>query len=333
MNKWILFIHQIAKDNPNLRVKVWRDLKKYGAVLFKNAVYVLPFTKEHEERLHWLCQQIKDSGSEASLFITESLNKEQDVEIVKAFNEVCDKEYCTLIAACNDVLKQAEQIEGTEGITNDIVYGFKKRLDEIMRNTEDAARTDFFHAPQKERLVQKIELLKQKLAEWSKTSKKEADVMHKAYQVKDFTGKKWVTRKDVFIDRMASAWLIRKFIDPKARFVFLPKDEKCKGSIPFDMYGAEFTHRGEDCTFETLIKAFGLQDPALQPIAEIVHEIDLRDNKYDRKETEGIEQIIRGLKQQQKDDNKLLEKGMEIFDILYQYYTSSMKGEDQHAAS
>jgi hypothetical protein len=99
------------------------------------------------------------------------------------------------------------------------------------------------------------------------------------------------------------------------------------------MYGSEFTHHGEDCTFETLMKAFDLKDPALQSIAEIVHDIDLKDSKYGRKETEGIENIIRGLKQQQKDDAKLLEKGKEIFDVLYQYYTSSMKEEDEHASS
>lgn len=321
MNKWILFIHQISHDAPNLRVKVWRDLKKHGAVLFKNAVYVLPYTKEHEEIMQWLCNHIKDSGSDVSLFITESLDKKQDEEIVKTFHEVCDKEYLTLTNTCDDVLKKIEQTEGTEGI-DDIVYSFKKRLSEIIKNTEEIARIDFFHAPQKEQLNKKIKLLGQRLEEWSKTSSKEIAVIHTVYHAKDFLGKKWVTRKDIFIDRMASAWLIKKFIDPKARFVFLSKDEKCKGAIPFDMYGTELTHYGEDCTLETLIKVFNLKDSALKPIAEIVHDIDLKDSKYGRKETEGIEQIIRGLKQRQKDDNKLLEKGMEIFDALYQYYTS-----------
>jgi len=333
MNKWILLTHQIAQDAPNLRVKVWRDLKKHGAVLFKNAVYVLPYSKKHEEIMQWLCKQIKDIGGDASLFITESLDKKQDEEIIKTFHEICNKEYLALITVCDDVLKKVEQIEGTEGVTAEIIYDFKKRLSEIIKSTEDIARIDFFYAPQKVQLTQKIEIIGQKLAEWSKTSRKEVAVMHKAYQVKDFLGKKWVTRKDVFIDRIASAWLIKKFIDPKARFVFLSKDEKCKGAIPFDMYGSEFTHRGEDCTFETLIKAFNLKDPVLRRIADIVHDIDLRDNKYYRKETDGIEQIIKGLKQQQKDDNKLLEKGKEIFDVLYQYYTSSMKGEDKYATS
>ena len=324
MHKWILFTHQIAQDAPNLRVKVWRDLKKHGAVLFKNAVYVLPYNKQHEEIMQWLCKQIKDSGSDASLFITESLDKKQDEEIIKTFHEVCDKEYLAVITACDDVLKKIEQIEGTEGVTDSVSYELKKRLSEIIKDTEDIARIDFFHAPQKERVSQKIQLIRQKLERWSESPKREASVIRRAYRIKDYVGKKWITRKDIHIDRIASAWLIRKFIDPKAKFLFLSKStEKLpKDTIPFDMYGAEFTHQGDDCTFETLIKAFDLKDPALQLIAEIVHDIDLKDNKYDRKEAEGLGQIVTGLSQKLRNDNKLLEKGIEIFDALYQYYFS-----------
>lgn len=320
----MLFIHQITQDAPNLRVKVWRDLKKHGAVLFKNAVYVLPYNKQHEEIMQWLCKQIKDSGSDASLFITESLDKKQDEEIIKTFHEVCDKEYLTLVTACDDMLKKIEQVEETEGITDNIIYNLKKSINEISKSAEDIAKVDFFHAPQKERISQKIQLIRQKLERWSKSPKRETSAINKIYRVKDYVGKKWVTRKDVYIDRMASAWLIHRFIDPKAKFVFLAKtnDKAPHDTIPFDMYGAEFTHHGDDCTFETLIKTFDLKDTALQPIAEIVHDIDLSDSKYDRKEAEGIGQIITGLSRKLRNDHKLLEKGLEIFDALYQYYSS-----------
>jgi hypothetical protein len=328
MNKWILFIHQIAQDAPNLRVKVWRDLKKYGAALFKNAVYVLPYTKEYEEIMQWLCKHIKDSGSDASLFITESLDKKQDEGIIKTFNAACDKEYFALSNVCDNILKTVEQIEGTEGITDSIAHDLKKRLNETIKSAEDLARIDFFNAPQKERVSVKIQLIRQKLEGWAKTTKGEVRGINKTYQVKDYAGKKWVTRKDVYIDRMASAWLIRRFIDAKARFVFLSKstDKVPKDAIPFDMYGAEFTHYGDDCTFETFIKAFNLKVPALHSIAEIVHDIDLKDDKYGRKEAEGLSQIVTGLSQKLKDDNKLLEKGAEIFDALYQYYSSNYVG-------
>ena len=164
--------------------------------------------------------------------------------------------------------------------------------------------------------------MQQKLNEWSKTTEKGINTINEVYKVHDFLNKKWVTRKDIFIDRLASAWLIRRFIDPKARFVFVSKgtEKVPRGTVPFDMYGSEFTHHGEDCTFETLMKAFDLKDTALQSIAEIVHDIDLKDNKYGRKEADGIAQIVTGLSQKLKNDNKLLEKGSEIFDALYEYY-------------
>ena len=323
MNKWILLIHQIAHDSPNLRVKIWRNLKKHGAVLFKNAVYVLPFTDEHEETMQWLCNQIKEGGSDASLFITESLDKKQDEEIIKSFHEICDKEYISLIEVCDAELKKITQREETEGISEGLVHECKRKLNEILKSADDISKIDFFHAPQKELLLQKISSLQKTLLKWTKTSEKEIKVTGKVYQIKDFSDKKWVTRKDIFIDRIASAWLIKRFIDPKARFVFSSKDKIPGDAIPFDMYGSEFTHHGEDCTFETFIKAFDLKDSALQSIAEIVHDIDLKDDKYGRKEVEGLAQIITGLSQKLKNDNKLLEKGFEIFDALYQNYSSN----------
>ena len=325
MNKWILLIHQIAQDSPNLRVKIWRNLKKHGAVLFKNAVYMLPYSDEHEEIMQWLCNQIKEGGSDASLFITESLDKKQDEEIMKSFHEICDKEYILLIEVCDAELKKITQREDTEGISESLVHEYKRKLNEILKSADDISKIDFFHAPQKEILLQKIASLQKMLLKWTKTSEKEIKVTGKVYQIKDFSGRKWATRKDIFIDRIASAWLIRRFIDPKARFVFVSKgtEKVPRGTVPFDMYGSEFTHHGEDCTFETLMKAFDLKDPALQSIAEMVHDIDLKDNKYGRKEADGIAQIVTGLSQKLKEDNKLLEKGLEIFDALYQNYSSS----------
>ncbi|OOP56125.1 MAG: hypothetical protein AYP45_10930 [Candidatus Brocadia carolinensis] len=328
MDKWILLTHQIAQDAPNLRVKVWRNLKKRGAVLFKNAVYLLPYTKEHEESMQWICKQIRDSGSDASLFITESMDKKHKEEIIKTFQEACNKEYVPCIDQCSDVLKQIEQIEGTEGVTDRSVEDLKRKLSEIVKSADEIAKIDFFHAPQRDEFLEKIESIRKRIEKWSKKMKEEAPVVNTVYQKKAFLGKKWVTRKDIYIDRLASAWLIRRFIDPNAKFVFISKGENNlpKNAIPFDMYGAEFTHHGDACTLETLIKAFDLKDHALRPIAEIVHDIDLKDNKYNRKESEGIAQIITGLSKKLNNDNKLLEKGMEIFDALYHYYTTKTKG-------
>ncbi len=325
MNKWILFIHQIAQDAPNLRVKVWRTLKKYGALLFKNAVYILPYTKEHEEIMQWLCKDIKDNGSDASLFITESIDEQQDKEIINTFQSSCDSEYLTLADSCEDTLKKIELKERTERLVD--IHEFKKDMNELTKYFENITRIDFFNAPAKRKVSEKIHLIKQKLEGLPKKIKREVPIYENKHQTKDFVGKEWVTRKGIYIDRIASAWLIKRFIDSKATFLFASETRKKIPSdvIPFDMYGAEFTHHGDACTFETLVTAFNLKDHALQQIAEIVHDIDLKDNKYNRKEADGIENIIKGIRQKLKKDTKLLEKGMEIFDALYLSYSS--KGE------
>lgn len=278
--------------------------------------------------MQWICKQIRDSGSDASLFITESMDEKHNEEIIKIFQESCNKEYLPLVDQCNDVLKQIEQLEGTEGVTDCFVEDLKRKLSEIIKGADEVAKIDFSHAPQREVLLGKIESVRQKIEKWSKKMKEEVTLVNKVYRKKDFLGKKWVTRKDIHIDRLASAWLIRRFIDPNAKFVFISKGENKlpKNTVPFDMYCAEFTHHGDDCTFETLISVFDLKDPVLRPIAEIVHDIDLKDNKYNRKEADGIGQIIMGLSKKFNNDNKLLEKGVEIFDALYHYYATETKG-------
>lgn len=130
----------------------------------------------------------------------------------------------------------------------------------------------------------------------------------------------WVTRKDVFVDRMASAWLIKRFIDPAARFRFVEQARARRGSreIRFDMYGGEYTHAGDRCTFETLIEAFGMSDDRLTPIAQIVHDIDLKDGKFGRPETPGIAAVLQGIKSGTPRDAQRLERAALVFDGLYE---------------
>ncbi|MCF6150305.1 MAG: chromate resistance protein [Candidatus Kuenenia sp.] len=323
MNKWILFSYHVARSSQSLRVKVWRLLKRYGAVLFKNTVYILPYSKEHEEMILWLCKNIKDSGGEASSFITESLDKEQDDEIIKTFQELCDREYCGLIETCESFIKKVERVESTQGLTESTVKGYRKKLLELTKMYAEIKKVDFFQSPQRVLAEKKLQRLQEKLEILPEKSGKEKSKLSKVYHVKDYLNKKWVTREDVYIDRIASAWFIKKFIDAKAQFVFVKKNARVlpKNTIPFDMYGSEFTHHGEDCTLEAFLKAFQINDVALQHIAEIVHDIDLKDEKYGREEAEGIERVIDGMCLKLKNDNARLEKGLETFDSLYAFYS------------
>lgn len=135
----------------------------------------------------------------------------------------------------------------------------------------------------------------------------------------DLTGKTWVTRRGVKIDRIASAWLVRRFLDPAARFRFVDPagNEKRRGELRFDMVGGDFTHEGDRCTFETLRKEARLDDPGLTPIAEIVHDIDLKDGKYGRPEASGVKQLLEGVLHAHAADEERLERGFALFDDLY----------------
>jgi hypothetical protein len=134
-------------------------------------------------------------------------------------------------------------------------------------------------------------------------------------------GRTWVTRQGVHVDRIASTWLIRRFIDEKTAFKFVPaKGYIQAGELRFDMFDAEFTHIGDRCTFEVLILAADLNDPALQAIAEIVHDIDLKDEKFSLEQTAGIAQLISGVCISHKDDFARIERGAALFDDLYAYF-------------
>jgi hypothetical protein len=133
-----------------------------------------------------------------------------------------------------------------------------------------------------------------------------------------YQGRRWVTRRNLHIDRLASAGLIKQFIDKRPRFYFVADGETVEGALPFDMFGAELTHQGEDCTFETMLKRFGLaESKGLGEIAEIVHDVDLKDDKFHRLEAAGLNAIIDGLSKVLRDDRKLLQQTSIVFDGLY----------------
>jgi hypothetical protein len=140
----------------------------------------------------------------------------------------------------------------------------------------------------------------------------------------DVRGRTWVTREGIFVDRIASAWLIARFIDPDARFRFVPAEgyRPRKDELRFDMFDAEFTHVGDRCTFEVLLDRFALDDPALRAIAEVVHDIDLKDAKFGREEAPGIERVLAGIARANPDDAARLERGRQLFDDLYALHSA-----------
>lgn len=322
--KWTLLVHQMPPKPTSSRVKVWRRLQNIGAIPIKNSVYILPLTKEAYEDFQWVRQEIIAQKGDATIFKVNSLEGINDEDIIGRFQRTRDKDYDEIDSK---ILRLKKNIE--EGIKKNISIVQKEKYETELKKLKfrlnEIISLDYFRAPNKEKAEKAITDC-DKIIEGLKASQDKAQSVEegrpiKIYDKNEFQNKTWVTRKGLHIDRIASGWLIKRFIDKGAKFSFIAEEEVVKNGVAFDVYNAEFSHRGEDCTFETLLKGFNLKDPILVQIAEIVHDIDLKDDKFGRKEAEGINQIIIGLSQRQKNDKKLLERGIEIIDSLYEYYS------------
>lgn len=322
--EWLLLIHQLPPAPSNLRVRVWRKLQRLGAVSLKGAIYILPATEKTREDFEWLKQEIVAAGGEASVFRADAVEGATDEEIIKAFRQARDEEYSRLADEFNALTESVAE-QRRDGKAQAMLSGnFDAELAKVHGELERISSIDFFTAPQRKTAQAAYERCRRTLLairpngdKESKRQKADGILDRKLYQ-----GKRWITRPHIHIDRVASGWLIKRFVDSRPRFYFAPESDRIKGAIPFDMFGVEFGHHGEDCTFETLVKRFGLAgDAALRQIAEIVHDIDLKDGKFNRTEAAGLDATVRGLAKAFKDDRKLLMQGISIFDGLYAFFT------------
>jgi hypothetical protein len=319
--EWMLFIHQLPPKPTSLRVRTWRKLQKLGAVSIKNSVYVLPFDEKTHEDFQWLKQEIEAAGGEATVFRAGAVEGATDEEIIDTFRKGRDEEYARLAAELDGLTGAVREQKRGGHLSAGRLGGYETALDKLHAELERVVSTDFFGAKGRaaaaaayERCREVIRASQSRKGADTKTRVTKGDVL----DVSQYQRRRWLTRRNLHIDRLASAWLIRQFIDKRPRFHFVVEGETVAGGIPFDMFGAEFTHQGEDCTFETLIKRFGLgDDPALGRLAEIVHDIDLKDDKFNRLEAVGLDATVRGLSELLKDDRKLLQQCGVIFDGLY----------------
>ncbi len=319
--KWLFLVHQMQTLNSRERVKVWRLTKKVGAVFYRNSVYVLPYSKEQLEDFQWLCQQIKDSKGEASVFVSESQGENEDRIIRSLFERSREEDYAAILTSAKDLLKRIRSAKQKKQISEPLLKKLTRETRHLTKSFTDIERIDFFSVPLAKELRGTLEQIANHIT--SPRLRRESPAPLKRYSPKAFQQKVWATRENIHIDRLCSAWLIRRFIDPQATFVFAPESNLPKDAIPFDVFGAEFSHHGEDCTFETLLKSFGLKDKALIAIAEIVHDIDIKDHKFGHLESAGLDAVVRALSNTLKDDHKVLEIGSGILDALYSYFSST----------
>jgi hypothetical protein len=313
--RWLLLIHQIPPKPDYFRVKIWRRLQRLGAVAIKNSVYVLPKSEQTQEDFQWVLGEIVEGGGEATLCEARFVDGLSDSEVEALFQSARSSDYDEMAVEARRLA--AISLPKTK-TTDDRSGQITTELSKLKRRLAEVVAIDFFGARGREivdGLISGIEARIQKQS--GKPAMKPAAIRSHSLQ-----GKTWVTRKGIYVDRMASAWFVRRFVDPAARFKFVPAKgyKPVSDEIRFDMFEAEFTHEGDNCTFEVLIDRLGISEAALKPIAEIVHDIDLKDSKFDREETTGIERLIAGIAMAHKEDETRLARSSVVFDDLYQYF-------------
>jgi hypothetical protein len=315
---WILLVHQLPARPTNLRVRIWRKLQKLGAVAIKNSVYVLPANEKTNEDFQWLKQEIESAGGEAAVFRADSIEGATDEEIVKAFRDARNAEFAEIAAALDGLTRRIREQSRANHLSPGRLATHESELDKIHSELEHVIANDFFEANRRASALAAYERAQKALSVSEHPSKKQRKDKSSALSIADYQGRRWVTRRNIHIDRLASAWLIKQFIDKRPRFYFVAEGDTVENAIPFDMFGAEFTHHGEDCTFETMLKRFGLTEiKGLRELAEIVHDIDLKDEKFHRLESAGLNTVINGLSENLRDDRKLLQQTSVIFDGLF----------------
>ena len=325
--QWILLIHQLPPTPTNLRVRIWRKLQKFGAVAVKNSVYVLPFNEKTHEDFQWLKQEIESAGGEATVFRAGALEGTTDREIIGLFRKTRDEEYAQITQELDGLMGAIRERKRGGHLPTGRAGHYEAELEKLGKLHKELARivgTDFFEASLRtasEAVYERCHKALQIELRRSKPSTQPKVGKGAAARDGHYLRRRWVTRRNLFIDRLAAIWLIKRFVDPKARFFFVAEDETLDGAVAFDMYGGEFTHRGPDCTFETMIKEFGLtDDTGLRAIAEIVHDLDLKDGKFNRLEAAGLGVVIRGLADSLKDDRRLMRQCEPLFDGLYELF-------------
>lgn len=308
--RWLLLMVSLPPSPSRHRVRVWRKLRALGAVALRPSVYLLPATPATTEQFQWLSQEIQTCGGSATLVHVEGIESHPDAKLIAMFQTARHTAYAPVIAACRELLGRLDRGGRTDGAARD---GLDARLRRLRQDLDRLTAIDYFEAPEGREAQRLWETCRRRLEARARPAARPEGAARDATP----RGARWVTRERPHVDRVASAWCIKRFIDSDATFGFVREGEIPPDAIPFDMVGAPYGHEGEDCTLETLVRRFRLRDPRLRRIAEIVHDADLEDGKFARPEAAGLDLAVRSLLAVSKDDAEVLARGTDLFDGIY----------------
>lgn len=301
---WLLLTYHLPTSRSQGRVQAWRRLKELGALQLRNAIHVLPALDRCREDFDWVRRGVRAAGGEATVFEGRPVDAAEGQRLVRLFRRAASDEYRALARAI-DRVRRAEQRRAGGGVRR---AGFRRSMAALKLRLERVRRADFFDIPEGRRVIAELAALD------APDPPPASGAARPARGAAEFQARRWVTRPRPGVDRMASAWLIRRHIDPAAAFAFVERPED--GDVPFDMHEGEFTHDGPMCTFETLAHRFGVRDGAVQRLAKVVHDLDFKDDRFRLAETAAVGRLIDGLRAAYRDDHVLLDQGIALFEAL-----------------
>jgi len=291
---WLLLMFSLPTKQASRRVEVWRKLKQYGALSLPSSGYLLPNTASNHEHFEWLAAAIRKYNGNASVVKVNEIDDQPSGQLRQKFTEARSRDYEELQ---RELRKKSVKRNPTD-------------LARLRRRFQHIVNINFFNSPLRSRVESLLN---------SADGLAHTPSIGASRKRKEYLNRTWITRPRPGIDRVSSAWLIRKFIDAHARFAFADDPRKVPNAVPFDMFQAGgFGHRGDDCTFETLRKEFVIRDPKVAVIAQIIHDADLEDERYGRSEGVGLDRVLIGWAQEGTADEELLRRGMEMIEGLYQ---------------
>jgi hypothetical protein len=316
---WSLLVLTLPTENATARMRFWRALKAKGCAVLRDGIYLLPYTEAREGMLRELAAAIADSGGTAHLLRAPGLDAAQDAEFRSLFDRA--DEYDGFNRALADARKSVAGQSAAE---------LTKLLRRLRKDYDSIVAIDYFPGEAATRaeaawqdFVAHVDTV------LSPGEPHAADRSIRSLSVADYQRRTWATRKRMWVDRVASAWLIRRFIDPDARFIWLKSPDACPAdALGFDFDGAAFTHVGERVTFEVLLASFGLdKDPALLRVGAMVHALDVGGAPVP--EAIGFEAIMAGARERAADDDELLDDMSRVLDSMYTHFAASDKNSDK----
>src|SRR6266487_2692080 len=297
---WLLLLYSLPTNRNTERVAVWRRLKKMGAVQITTSTYLLPDEPAQYEQFQWLAQQIRDYGGDSTLVRAQEIEGLTREKVIAMFNDSRAKDYAAVRRSLQSFISRRRKSDAELTAVE---------LERLTKQFRELRQIDFFDSTRGHEVAMLL-----RRAEGPQRLRK-----LQTLDAKQYRGKTWLTRPLPEVDRVGSAWLISKFIDPKAKFVFAPSVQSVPDTIPFDMLDAEFSHHGNNCTFETLTKRFAIADKAIAKIGEMIHDADLDDARFQRVECVGIDRVLKGWAKEGLSDEEILRRGFQCFDALYAF--------------